>query len=206
MTPERWRRVDELFRTIADRPLAEREALLTRVCGGDDELRREVLELLAHDPPDSFLHDPIKHATVAVTHEPKDDLLNTRIGPYRLTRLIGHGGMGAVYEAVRDDDQFQHQVALKLIKRGMDSDFVRDRFLRERQILASLDHPHIARLFDGGTTRMGCRISSWNSSMESPLPIIAASRNCRSMTSSNSFAKFVPPCSTRIKNWSFIGI
>ena len=155
MTPERWRRIDELFRTIADRPLAEREALLTRVCGGDDELRREVLELLAHDPPDSFLHDPIKHATVAVAHEPKDDLLNTRIGPYRLTRLIGHGGMGAVYEAVRDDDQFQHQVALKLIKRGMDSDFVRDRFLRERQILASLDHPHIARLFDGGTTRDG---------------------------------------------------
>ncbi|HQR35797.1 MAG TPA: serine/threonine-protein kinase [Blastocatellia bacterium] len=155
MTPERWRRIDELFRTVADRPLAEREALLTRVCGGDDELRREVLELLACDPPDSFLHDPIKHATVAVAHEPKDDLLNTRIGPYRLTRLIGHGGMGAVYEAVRDDDQFQHQVALKLIKRGMDSDFVRDRFLRERQILASLDHPHIARLFDGGTTRDG---------------------------------------------------
>ena len=75
-----------------------------------------------------------------------------RIGPYRLTRLVGHGGMGAVYEAVRDDDQFQQQVAIKLIKGGMDSDFVHDRFVRERQILASLDHPHIARLLDGGAT------------------------------------------------------
>ncbi|HNG31803.1 MAG TPA: serine/threonine-protein kinase, partial [Blastocatellia bacterium] len=72
-----------------------------------------------------------------------------------LTQLIGRGGMGTVYEAVRDDDQFQQQVALKLIKRGMDSDFVRRRFLRERQILASLDHPHIARLFDGGSTTDG---------------------------------------------------
>src|SRR5262249_46060710 len=69
--------------------------------------------------------------------------------------LVGRGGMGVVYEAERDDEQFQRQVALKIIKRGMDTDFVRDRFLRERQILASLDHPHIARLFDGGATPDG---------------------------------------------------
>ncbi|MGH9851442.1 MAG: protein kinase domain-containing protein [Blastocatellia bacterium] len=155
MNPERWRRIDELFGAVADLPPAEREAQLTRICGDDEELRREVLELLAHEPPDSFLHDPIKHAALAVTNEPADELLGQRIGPYRLTRLIGRGGMGAVYEAVRDDEQFQQQVALKLIKRGMDSDFVRERFMRERQILASLDHPHIARLFDGGTTADG---------------------------------------------------
>ncbi|MBL8189697.1 MAG: serine/threonine protein kinase, partial [Acidobacteria bacterium] len=155
MNPERWRRIDELFRTLADRPPAEREALLTRVCGQDEDLRREVLELLAHEPPEAFLSDPIKYAALAVTDEPADELLGRRIGPYRLTRLIGRGGMGTVYQAVRDDDQFQQQVALKLIKRGMDTDFVRERFLRERQILASLDHPHIARLFDGGTTPDG---------------------------------------------------
>ncbi len=155
MNPERWRRIDELFRTVADRPAAEREAYLTRICGGDEELRREVLELLDHDPPESFLHEPIKHAALAVTSEPADELLGQHIGPYRLTQLIGRGGMGAVYEAVRADQQFDQCVALKLIKRGMDSDFVRDRFLRERQILASLDHPHIARLFDGGTTAEG---------------------------------------------------
>lgn len=155
MNPERWRRIDELFRTVAERPPAEREAHLTRVCGDDDELRREVLDLLAHETADSFLDDPIKHAALAVTSEPPDELLGQRIGPYRLTRLIGRGGMGTVYEAVRDDQQFDQRVALKLIKRGMDSEFVRGRFLRERQILAALDHPHIARLFDGGTTADG---------------------------------------------------
>src|SRR5262245_64423475 len=63
--------------------------------------------------------------------------------------------MGDVYEAERDDEHFRQQVAIKIIKRGMDTDFVRDRFLRERRILASLDHPHIARLFDGGATTDG---------------------------------------------------
>ncbi|HEX9001893.1 MAG TPA: serine/threonine-protein kinase [Blastocatellia bacterium] len=155
MNPERWRRIDELFRTVADHPTAEREAHLTRVCGDDEELRREVLELLAHEPPDSFLHDQIKHTALAVTAETPDDLMGQRIGPYRLTGLLGRGGMGAVYEAVRDDQQFDQRVALKLIKRGMDSEFVRQRFLRERQILAALDHPCIARLFDGGTTADG---------------------------------------------------
>jgi len=74
---------------------------------------------------------------------------------YKILGLVGRGGMGAVYEAVRDDQQFRQQVAVKLIKRGMDTDFIRERFLRERQILASLDHPHIARLLDGGATEDG---------------------------------------------------
>src|SRR5262245_13156893 len=149
MNPERWQHIEELFRTVADRPLAERENYLTRACGDDRELHREVLELLAHDTAESFLDSLIKKNAHAVTSALPDEPTSQRIGPYRLTCLIGRGGMGAVYEAVRDDDQFQQQVAIKLIKRGMDSDFVRERFLRERQILASLDHPHIARLLDG---------------------------------------------------------
>jgi len=155
MNHERWQRVEELFRTVVDRPAAEREAYLTRVCGDDQEIRREVLSLLAQDTTEDFIRAPILNVALSVTTGTKDDLTGERIGPYRLTRLIGRGGMGVVYEAVRDDDQFQQQVALKIIKRGMDTDFVRDRFLRERQILASLDHPHIARLFDGGTTPDG---------------------------------------------------
>jgi eukaryotic-like serine/threonine-protein kinase len=155
MDPERWRRIDELFRTVVDHPPADRGAYLTRVCGDDEELRGEVLELLAHETPDSFLNDPIKHATLAVAHERADELVGQPIGSYRLTRLVGRGGMGAVYEAVRDDNQFQQRAALKLIRREMDSDFVRNRFLHERRILAALDHPHIARLFDGGTTAGG---------------------------------------------------
>ncbi len=155
MNPERWRRVEELFLTVADRPAAEREAYLTRVCGGDEELRYEVLSLLARDTIEDFIEKPIAGVAISLDPEPDDDAAGKRIGPYRLTRLVGRGGMGAVYEAVRDDAQFQQQVAIKLIKGGMDSAFVRERFLRERQILASLDHPHIARLLDGGATADG---------------------------------------------------
>ncbi|MGH9755954.1 MAG: protein kinase domain-containing protein, partial [Blastocatellia bacterium] len=82
-------------------------------------------------------------------------LIGRLIGVYRVISLIGRGGMGAVYLAERDDAQFDQQVAIKIIKRGMDTDFIRERFLRERQILAGLDHPHIARLLDGGATEDG---------------------------------------------------
>src|SRR6185436_17674912 len=87
--------------------------------------------------------------------EPEQDLAGRRIGPYRLTRLLGHGGMGAVYLGVRDDDQYQKQVAIKLLKRGMDTDFMLSRFRQERQILANLEHPFIARMLDGGATEDG---------------------------------------------------
>ena len=155
MSPERWQRIEELFGAVVDRPPPERDTFLTQVCKGDEELRREVLSLLARDTNEDFIRDPIASAALAFTAKPKDDLTGELIGPYRITRLIGRGGMGMVYEAERDDEQFQQRVALKIIKRGMDTDFVRDRFLRERQILASLDHPHIARLFDGGATPDG---------------------------------------------------
>jgi serine/threonine-protein kinase len=155
MNVERWQRIEELFRTVVDRPADEREPWLTRACGGDEGLRREVLSLLARGTAEDFLREPIAGVALSLTNESPDDLSGARIGPYRLTRLVGRGGMGAVYEAVRDDDQFRQQVAIKLIRRGMDSAFVRDRFLRERQILASLDHPHIARLLDGGATADG---------------------------------------------------
>ncbi len=155
MNPERWKRIEQLFRTVVDRPADEREVYLTQVCKGDEDLRLEVLSLLDRDIAEDFLQAPIASAARALTSKPKDDLTGERIGPYRVKRLIGRGGMGDVYEAERDDDQFKQQVAIKIIKRGMDTEFVRERFLRERQILASLDHPHIARLFDGGATDDG---------------------------------------------------
>src|SRR5262245_2635065 len=78
-----------------------------------------------------------------------------RIGPYKLIREIGHGGMGTVYLAARADQQYQKRVAIKVIKAGMDNEEVVRRFRRERQILASLDHPNVARLLDGGATEEG---------------------------------------------------
>jgi serine/threonine-protein kinase len=158
MNPERWQRIEEIFGALVDLPADERESHLTRVCAGDEDLRLEVLSLLARDTSEEFIRNSIADVALSlasITAKPKDDLTGERIGPYRVTRLIGRGGMGAVYEAVRDDEQFRQQVAIKIIKRGMDMDFARDRFLRERQILASLDHPHIARLFDGGAAPDG---------------------------------------------------
>jgi len=155
MTPERWQQVEAIFQTAVERTAAEREAFLLEACGGDDELRAEVESLLAHEVAEAFLEAPIKGAARSLADRNDDARVGQRIGVYRLTSLIGHGGMGAVYRAVRDDDQYQKQVALKLVKRGMDTDFVLNRFRYERQILATLEHTHIARLLDGGSTEDG---------------------------------------------------
>ena len=85
----------------------------------------------------------------------KDSLLWRRLGAYEITHEIGRGGMGAVYAAHRADDEYKKRVAIKLVKRGMDTREVLKRFRYERQILAALDHPNIARLLDGGTTGDG---------------------------------------------------
>src|SRR6185295_9664834 len=85
----------------------------------------------------------------------EESMLGRHVGPYRIEREIGHGGMGTVYEAWRADGEFQHRVAIKLIKGGTDRDFVLKRFRNERQILAALDHPNIGHLLGGGTTENG---------------------------------------------------
>src|SRR5262249_50897215 len=165
MTPERWRQVEEIFQTAVERDGAERDDFLPEGCAGDADLRREVESLLAYEGARMRAGQPFQQAimgaarsltiTQSESEEPGDTLIGRRIGAYRITRLIGRGGMGVVYLAERDDSQFNQQVAVKIIKRGMDTDFIRDRFLRERQILAGLDHPHIGRLLDGGATEDG---------------------------------------------------
>jgi len=103
-----------------------------------------------------FLERPaIEAITSPATESPSDSLVGRRIGAYRILRQLGRGGMGAVYLAERADEQFRKQVAIKLVKHGMDSDAILHRFRSERQILASLDHPHIATLLDAGTTDDG---------------------------------------------------
>ena len=144
MTPERFRKIDEILETALARPLGERAAFLDEACGDDAELRREVEELLAHDETEDFLDRP------AI----RDRDLGRRFGHYQTERLLGRGGMGAVYLAAREDDYTQ-KVALKLIQRGMDSEEIVRRFLAERQILADLEHPNVARILDGGTAEDG---------------------------------------------------
>jgi non-specific serine/threonine protein kinase/serine/threonine-protein kinase len=153
MNPERWQRLEELFHTALDRPPGEREAFLDAACDGDVELRADVEQLLQADrQAKPFVGSAAADiGRVAATLNPESD----HIGAYRIVRELGRGGMGTVYLGERDDAQFEMRVAIKLIKRGMDTDAVLQRFRYERQILAGLVHPNIARLLDGGTTADG---------------------------------------------------
>jgi eukaryotic-like serine/threonine-protein kinase len=155
MTPERWKRVDQLLQGALGRDSAERDAFLAEACNGDDELRREVESLLGfHERAENFIEAPPAEMAADWLNA-KESRAGQTIGHYHLIRRIGRGGIGEVYEATRAKRQFEQQVAIKIIKRGMDTDFVRDRFTRERRILARLEHPHIARLIDGGATEDG---------------------------------------------------
>jgi serine/threonine protein kinase len=161
MTPEHWKQVKEIFNAALDRSVDEREAFLDEACGGDLSLRQQGERLInIHQQAGDFIED--RAATTQdslltnefVTLAP-DPMIGRQVGAYRLVREIGRGGMGAVYLAVRADDQYQKRVALKLVKRGMGTKDILRRFRHERQILAGLNHPYIAQLLDGGTTEDG---------------------------------------------------
>jgi eukaryotic-like serine/threonine-protein kinase len=150
---DRWRRIEEVFGAILALPAGEREAHLTELCGGDAELRSEVRSLLAADAGASrFLERPALPTSVAL---PPPSATGRHFGPWRVERLLGEGGMASVYLGVRDDGEFSQQVAIKVFGYATDRFNLLERFRAERQILASLDHPNIARLLDGGTTEDG---------------------------------------------------
>ncbi|HEX2218955.1 MAG TPA: serine/threonine-protein kinase [Gemmatimonadales bacterium] len=155
MSSERFRRCEELFHAAAPLDPAEREAFLREQCAEDAELRADVERLLdARTRAADFISSPAL-AAAGTWPGAEESLLGRHVGPYRVVREIGRGGMGAVYLAERADGQYEQRVALKVIKRGMDTEQVLARFRAERQILASLDHPNIARLLDGGSTERG---------------------------------------------------
>jgi formylglycine-generating enzyme required for sulfatase activity len=155
MSPERWRRVGEVFAEAARQADGERAAYLDRACAGDPGLRAEVEGLLRHDEQAEragFLTAPF--VPPDRPPGPGERLIGRRIGPYEVRALIGGGGMGTVYRAARVDE-YRQEVALKLIKAGLDGEEALRRFRAERQVLAELHHPNIARLLDGGTTEDG---------------------------------------------------
>jgi serine/threonine-protein kinase len=153
--PVSWERVESVLDQTLGLPVHARAAALDQLCGTDTNLRREVEALLtAHDSAGAFLETSA--AEFASRHRPEStELVGATIGAYRVIEEIGRGGMGTIWLAERADGQFHQRVAIKLIKRGMDSDEILARFLRERQILARLEHPNIARLLDGGISADG---------------------------------------------------
>jgi len=170
VSPDRWKQIEDVFQAAAELMPADRDRFLLEECPDDRELRGEVEKLLSSlDSADRFIESPIWTDSNFLNTTAKkeisnsldqngsnnDELTGTQVGVYRLTRQIGRGGMGAVYQAERADGEFQQTVAIKLIKRGMDTEFIVRRFRHERQILASFEHPFIARLLDGGSTGEG---------------------------------------------------
>jgi serine/threonine protein kinase/tetratricopeptide (TPR) repeat protein len=151
LSDARWQRVKQVFAGAIERGPGERPAFLEQACGGDVALRREVESLIAaHGQAASFLDSP-----AVGSGAPEVQWLGRRIGAYRVVGELGRGGMGAVFCAVRDDDAFSKEVALKLVRGGLDSELLVRRFHRERHILARLQHPSIAGVLDGGTTEEG---------------------------------------------------
>jgi serine/threonine protein kinase/Tfp pilus assembly protein PilF len=166
VTPLYWQQVNEILESAWAREPACRSVFLDQACGGDADLRAHVQALLESDENSAdFLGVAIAngvsqiafvHAIDELHQNPAEDsdLIGTRIGRYTIEALIGKGGMGAVYRAVREDD-FRMQVAIKLLKRGTDTEAALRRFRAERQILARLQHPNIPRMLDGGATEAG---------------------------------------------------
>ncbi|HEV8129011.1 MAG TPA: serine/threonine-protein kinase [Candidatus Eisenbacteria bacterium] len=167
LDPERFVRLERALERVLDLPVDEAHRALDGLLEGDPELHKLAQAILAADrrlasrgTTGAFLSRPVleEMASSGVTpaNEPDEaNLIGSHAGPYRIVREIGRGGMGRVYLAERDDGQFQQTVAIKVLKRGLDTDEMLRRFLRERQILARLEHRNIARLLDGGATPDG---------------------------------------------------
>jgi eukaryotic-like serine/threonine-protein kinase len=151
--PEKWDQVKELFTLALERDPEERRSFLRQACAGDDALRTEVESLLSSfDGAATFLED--SPAADLLTAQSRA-IVGKRIGAYRIIREIGHGGMAVVYLGERDDQNYRKQVAIKMVKSGIDSEQILQRFRNERQTLAALDHSNIVKLLDGGSSEDG---------------------------------------------------
>ncbi|HTM01649.1 MAG TPA: protein kinase, partial [Candidatus Omnitrophota bacterium] len=164
LDPSEWERLSRILDAALELPLADRSRYLDEACGGHESLRLAAEAVLAADAarggildsplsiPDELRREPPPRGE---DDPPSDTLPAEPIGPFRVLRELGRGGMAVVYLAERVDGAFEQRVAIKVIKRGLDTDEVLARFVLERNILARLEHPNIARLIDGGVTADG---------------------------------------------------
>ncbi|MBL7976795.1 MAG: serine/threonine protein kinase [Bacteroidetes Order II. Incertae sedis bacterium] len=154
MTPERWLEIQKHLDVLLDMSASDKRTYLLKIGQQDPEMHDELKSLLAEEE-----EDRVEHIFDAVTPPPAEPIAQynpgEKVGGYVLLRQIGRGGMGEVWLAERQTADFHQRVALKLIRKGMDSEDILTRFRTERQILAQLNHPNIARLLDGGATESG---------------------------------------------------
>ncbi|TVQ14526.1 MAG: hypothetical protein EA364_04300 [Balneolaceae bacterium] len=165
LSPDNWKKIDTILEAVLDRDPDERPAYLKEVCGSDESLYNNINTLLRlHIEADRILGESATTWAAPLIpglidefdrNREQDMPAGTRLGPYEIKSVAGRGGMGTVYRAVRADETHHREVALKIVRRGMDTTDVLRRFRYEQQILASLDHPEIARLYDAGVTGDG---------------------------------------------------
>ncbi|MCA9752822.1 MAG: serine/threonine protein kinase [Gemmatimonadetes bacterium] len=160
MDPDRYERVKRLLLAARELPPAARATFLDRECAGDDDLRREIESLLPHDSEspsileDGALERDIGDVLAGVPEGIVPPAIPEHIGPWQIVGILGEGGMGVVYRA-RQETPIRREVALKLIRRGLDTDRVVARFESERRALARMEHPGIARVLDAGADAAG---------------------------------------------------
>jgi serine/threonine protein kinase len=153
---ERWSRLKSLFEAASDLPAGERAPFLAALPAADDDLIDELRSLLAaHDEEGGFVERAVAAEERGLARAADYEPAGRRVGAWEIVRPLGRGGMGEVYLAVRADDAFRKQAALKLIRPGLATAETAGRFRAERQVLAGLEHPSIARLLDGGTDQHG---------------------------------------------------
>ena len=156
MQTNRWSLIEAVFQGALERPLAERTQYLADACGNDQELLCEIESLLESDhDAEKALHSLVAYDLTEMTMSSISADLGSQVGPYLLVRELDSGGMGVVYLAVRSDDHYFQIVAIKMIRKGLDSPELVQRFRVERQILATLNHPNIGAILDGGETKEG---------------------------------------------------
>ena len=157
MTPERWQEIKEILATALDLAPAERSVYLDRIYAADSSLRSDIEPLVSSEKRlrHGFLGEADRAVAARTLAAPEVSWVGKRVGPFKVVEQIGAGGMGQVYRAFRADDVYRKEVALKFVRAAQYDSSIFIRFKNERQILASLDHPNLAKLLDGGTTEEG---------------------------------------------------
>jgi eukaryotic-like serine/threonine-protein kinase len=171
MTPELWRRVKAVAADAWEHEESTRRSYVEEVCAADPRLRTEVLSLLKSAADATLFFETPGGGALATAFS-----AGSRIGPYRLIRELGSGGMGSVYLAERDDGEFRQRVAIKVVRGGFANSFLLQRFRDERRILASLEHPNVARLLDGGATELGLPYVAMEYVEGEPIDVFCRSR------------------------------